>query len=66
MWDEWVNDYRNQSGRPLCLSCRYCEPMTARVAGVLTSVLHCWQGVPGSPQRMECPVYRREPGADDE
>jgi len=28
--------------------------------------LHCMQGVPGAPYRVECSVFVREPGADDE
>jgi hypothetical protein len=52
--------------RILCRICRYSQPMTARVANVLTVYLHCMQGVPGAPYRVACPVFMREPGADDE
>jgi hypothetical protein len=38
----------------------------ARVANVLVVYLHCLQGVPGAPYRVECPVFVREPGADDQ
>jgi hypothetical protein len=27
---------------------------------------HCTQGVPGAPFRVECMVFMRAPGADDE
>ncbi len=40
--------------------------MMARVAGMLTMYLHCMQGVPGAPHRVECSVFVREPGSDDE
>ena len=40
--------------------------MMAHVANVLTSYLHCTQGVPGAPYRVACSVFMREPGADDE
>jgi hypothetical protein len=40
--------------------------MSARVANVLTAYLHCTQGVPDAPYRVECPVFVRELGADDE
>ena len=33
---------------------------------MLTVYLHCAQGVTGAPYREECPIYVREPGADDE
>ena len=52
--------------RYLCLVCGYATPMVARMANVLTTYLHCSQGVPGAPQRVRCPVFVREPGADDE
>ena len=52
--------------RFLCRICRYPMPMTARIANVLTTYLHCTQGVPGAPHRTECPMFIREPGADDE
>ena len=51
--------------RYLCRICGYAMPMTVRVA-TLTVYLHCMQGVPGAPYRVECPVFVREPGADDE
>jgi hypothetical protein len=40
--------------------------MTARIANVLTVYPHCTQGVPGAPFRVECMVFMRAPGADDE
>ena len=40
--------------------------MSARIAKMLTVYLHCAQGVTGAPYREECPIYVREPGADDE
>jgi hypothetical protein len=52
--------------RFLCRICRYTMPMTARVANVLTVYLHCMQGVPGALYRVECTVFVREPGANDE
>ena len=52
--------------RFLCRICRYSQPLTARVANVLTMYLHCTQGVPGAPLRTECIVFVRESGADDE
>ena len=52
--------------RFLCRICRYTTPMSARVVNVFTVYLHCMQGVPGAPYRTECPVFVREPGADDE
>jgi len=52
--------------RILCRICRYATPMSARIAKVLTVYLHCTQGVVGAPYRAECPVFVREPGADDE
>jgi hypothetical protein len=52
--------------RLLCRICRYSQPMMAVVANVLTTYLHCRQGVSGAPFRVECPVFVREPGADDE
>lgn len=52
--------------RFLCRICRYATPMTALVANVLTVYLHCRQGVPGAPYRVECARFVREPGADDE
>ena len=52
--------------RYLCAICRYTMPMTVRVAKVLTVYLHCMQRVPGAPYRTACPVFMREPGADDE
>jgi hypothetical protein len=52
--------------RFLCRVCRYAMPMRARVANVLVVYLHCLQGVPGAPYRVECPVFVREPGADDQ
>ena len=51
--------------RFLCSICRYEHPMSARIADLLTTYLHCRQGVPGAPYRVECPVFQREPGADD-
>ena len=52
--------------RFLCRICRYTMPMSARVANVLTAYLHCTQGVPDAPYRVQCPVFVRELGADDE
>jgi len=52
--------------RILCHICRYAVPTTARIANVLTTYLRCAQGVPGAPYRVECMVFEREPGADDE
>jgi hypothetical protein len=52
--------------RFLCRICSYAVPMTARVANVRVVYLHCTQGVPGAPYRVECRVFVREPGADDE
>lgn len=40
--------------------------MMARVANVVTVYLSCTQGVPGAPRRIACPVFEREPGADDD
>ena len=51
--------------RFICRICRYSQPMTARVANLMTMYLHCMQGVPGAPYRTECIVFVREPGADD-
>jgi hypothetical protein len=46
--------------------CHYSQPMSARIANVLTMYLHCTQGVPGAPMCTECMVFVREPCADDE
>jgi len=40
--------------------------MTARITNALTVYLHCTQGVPGALYRVACPVFMREPAADDE
>ncbi len=37
--------------RILCRICAHAMLMTARVANVMTTYLHCWQGVPGAPYR---------------
>ena len=49
----------------LCRVCRYFVPLPAVVAGVRTVVYHCFQGVPRAGTRTRCPVFMREPGADE-
>ena len=48
---------------PLCL---WSVQMLVRIAGLTDTHLHCTQGVPGAPLRYACPVFMREPGADDD
>ena len=46
--------------------CRLAHPMSALVADVFVVYLHWRQAVPGAPHRVECMLFVREPGADDE
>ncbi len=50
----------------LCPLCRWSASQLAIVAGAFVARLACRQGVPGAPLRTSCPVYQREPGADDD
>jgi hypothetical protein len=52
--------------RILCQFCHWSQPQLVQIAGVLTSHLHCRQGVPGAPQRESCRVFMRATTADDE
>lgn len=46
--------------------CRWPASPLANVAGEFVARLVCRQGVPGRPLRLECSVFVRRPGADDE
>jgi hypothetical protein len=52
--------------RVLCLVCHYAAPQFARIGCALGFYLHWPQGVPGAGTRTACPLFMREPGADDD
>ncbi len=51
---------------PSLTTCRFCGPLECIIGHERVTVLHCWQGVRGAPERFDCPTYQRESGADDE
>lgn len=52
--------------RILCRICAFGEFIAGRVAGQVVAVFRCPQGVPDAGNRTACPVFIREPGADDD